>query len=105
VGRQRVRRWADVSAQRLQRSWHRPERFRIAVVSGPSAESQDDPALGVHSTDSDGLITITLYAWPLLSVSQDISHDVSHADGGESVVHHAVSELLAEALGVHPDDL
>jgi hypothetical protein len=64
-------------------------------------EPQDDPALGVHSTDADGLITITLYAWPLLSVSQDITHD----GGGESVVHHAVTELLAEALGVHPDDL
>jgi hypothetical protein len=110
VGSEQVRRWADAAATRLQRKWHRPQGFRIAVVPGPTGGPHDDPALGVHSTDADGLITVTLYAWPLLSVSHDVSHDVSQdfshgAGDGASVVHQTVTELLADALGVHPDDL
>lgn len=65
----------------------------------PLATGPDASLLSSHRTDASGNITVTLYAWPLLTAAP------ADAEPTDQLVHRHLVEQLADALGVHPDDL
>jgi hypothetical protein len=78
--------------------------FEVQVVSLPPREppgqSPSDvsgsPVLADHRITPDGRVVVTLYAWPIQLWTDEPL---------EQQVHDVVTEQLADALGLDPDDL